>query len=649
MRHVASRSIARGAKRPVGNRILGGIQIIPAAVALAIAPVGLSASVLAVAVAMVSLTPVSAAAVTGAIQTSVCDGTTVNANLYDDKRAVYLTGGPQGNACGNSNTLAPANTDYYFQVTDPSGAALLSTDPLKCRKIHVNAQGVISGYVPEAGCTVNAPVACALTPTDGPHNSGTGPCVGTYSDQISVQLFPFDDTPNPGGVYKAWITPVDKLADGCDPETTGIGCGGNFGFVTGDTKTDNFRVKASELPPELEGEIDVFKFCDANANGLLDPDELLFGLDNWQINFAPDPNTCSGLTAGGGFLTCASLDPGTYDVSEVLLADFGHSGTCTDGACGTCSIGAAACVNNSECLGTGNFCVPNPSTTASITIMGADIHNVDFGNVGLSSIAGTKTDVNDPTNGIGGVKVTLAGTLASGAPFTPQCAITRASGSYLFNDLLPGRYTVTETPPPNTVPSGPNSCPNLALAVDEEDCAGDSETCNFQNACLGAGGGHTLGFWSNKNGQTRISGADRAVLSALCLVNGAGVGFNPTTNGQIKNWLLSANAVNMSYMLSAQLAAMKLNTLEPGFANGAATIFAGTPPGGCSVPGLVNGFISINDLMSDANSELCADGSTPSGDPERACQGFKKNALDAANNNQNFVVACPDFGATCGP
>jgi hypothetical protein len=49
----------------------------------------------------------------------------------------------------------------------------------------------------------------------------------------------------------------------------------------------------------------------------------------------------------------------------------------------------------------------------------------------------------------------------------------------------------------------------------------------------------------------------------------------------------------------------------------------------------------VNALMTDANAELCADGLTLAGDPERTCQEFKKNALDNANNNLNFVQSGP--------
>ena len=49
------------------------------------------------------LWPATAIAATGAIWTSLSDGTTVNANLYDAKEDVYLNGGPQN--CGGGGGL----------------------------------------------------------------------------------------------------------------------------------------------------------------------------------------------------------------------------------------------------------------------------------------------------------------------------------------------------------------------------------------------------------------------------------------------------------------------------------------------------------------------------------------------------------------
>src|SRR5260370_17655893 len=80
------------------------------------------------------------AATTGAIYTTTSTATTVNGNIYTNKADVYLSGGPQNtNAAG----LSPDGA-YYFQVTDPTGALLLSTEDIKCRVVQVTA-GVVSG------------------------------------------------------------------------------------------------------------------------------------------------------------------------------------------------------------------------------------------------------------------------------------------------------------------------------------------------------------------------------------------------------------------------------------------------------------------------------------------------------------------------
>jgi hypothetical protein len=168
------------------------------------------------------------------------------------------------------------------------------------------------------------------------------------------------------------------------------------------------------------------------------------------------------------------------------------------------------------------------------------------------------------------------------------------------------------------------------------------QTC----VCLGGGGGLTPGFWSNKNGQALITSADLCYLNSLCLRNANGTDFDPVagcpspTNPQknagksaFKNWLLNGTATNMAYMLSVQFSAMTLNVAH-GFVNGSAIVYA---PGGIGNTGIGNNYISINDLLALANTALCNDGYTPSGDANRATQEAIKNALDRANNNLNFV------------
>jgi hypothetical protein len=206
--------------------------------------------------------------------------------------------------------------------------------------------------------------------------------------------------------------------------------------------------------------------------------------------------------------------------------------------------------------------------------------------------------------------------------------------------FAPDDYTVTEfdTNEGNWVHTTTNPL-TLPLAV------GQVQTFEFGNVCLGGGGGHTLGFWSNKNGQAAMndggtSTPELTLLSSLNLRNANGTNFDPATYAAFRTWILSANATNMSYMLSAQLAAMELN-VEALLVDGNDLVYAPAllPYNPVGMNAL--GFISVNDLMSDANVELGLHGSVLSGDSFRPYQEALKNALDAANNNQNFVQGSP--------
>jgi hypothetical protein len=85
------------------------------------------------ATSVVALLPFLGAALTGdALYTTTQDGTAVNANIYPTSTDVYISGGPQN----NKSAGLPDGT-YYFQVTDPSGGTLLSTDAAICRQLTV--------------------------------------------------------------------------------------------------------------------------------------------------------------------------------------------------------------------------------------------------------------------------------------------------------------------------------------------------------------------------------------------------------------------------------------------------------------------------------------------------------------------------------
>jgi len=174
--------------------------------------------------------PSSAHAPSGAIFTTVSDGTEVNFNIYPNKEAVYLDGGPGPGAPQTAAGLDDG--EYYFQVTDPSGHTLLSQDSIECRRFQVT-DGVISAVL--GSC---------------PHLTGFDVDHGA----VTIQLMPYADTPNPGGEYKVWITFVEDLD--CDAP------GNKHCFVPAHSKTDNFKVGG------VIREIDVKFYPDEDANGV---------------------------------------------------------------------------------------------------------------------------------------------------------------------------------------------------------------------------------------------------------------------------------------------------------------------------------------------------------------------------------------------
>jgi hypothetical protein len=172
---------------------------------------------------------------------------------------------------------------------------------------------------------------------------------------------------------------------------------------------------------------------------------------------------------------------------------------------------------------------------------------------------------------------------------------------------------------------------------------GTASGLNFGNVCVGAGGGLTLGFWSNKNGGKILSANNNAILNqvlALHLRNANGTLLGNVTLANFQKFLLSATATNMANMLSAQLAAMKANVASGGV-SGSSLIYA---PGTNSASAA--GFATVNAIIAEANTELGLNGWALSGSPFRSYQEALKNALDNANNNLNFLQpgpgSCPD-------
>ncbi len=638
-----------------------------------------------------------ATSASGSLSTTNDLGTVVNQNLYDSKADVYINGGP----ANNCDSGLP-DGDYYFQVTDPSGSPLLSTDDITKREVAVSG-GVITGNA-NAG--------------DHAYGTQTGPCSMT-----TIQIIPYNDTPNPAGEYKVWITPVGKYDTNLS---------GTFGFINNESKTDNFKVKL-----ENAAEIHGMKFHDLNANGVKDQGEE--GLAGWTIVLTlPDQSTEEVVTGQDGTYEFTNLVPGDYIVCEMILDDndpqtppWVQTAPAANNGCYLITLvkGDNKIDNDFGNIQTAEIhgmkfhdkdadgvkdqgeeglegwtivlTLPDQSTQEDVTdqsgnyafigllpgeytvcevilddnnvntppwvqtaptdnngcyvitlLEGNNITDKDFGNIQTAEIHGKKfydanaNGIDDNELGIANWQIDLSGTAINNNPVS-ESTNTNGSGEFWFMDLLPSlpnsnSYLVQEIIPPNStwVATTPTSV-NQAV-VEGQVVTG----IKFGNLCLGAGGGKTLGFWSNKNGQTQMNDGgtmvpELALLSGLNLRNAAGAHFNPATYSSFRTWLLGASATNMSYMLSAQLAAMKLN-VEAGFVTGSSLVYAPGLLPFAPITGLSGtGFISINNLMTAANTELGLHGTVLAGSPYRSYQEALKNALDQANNNLNFVQSTP--------
>jgi hypothetical protein len=456
------------------------------------------------------------AQLSGAIFTTLVDGTRVNANIYPSKEDVYLDGGPGPNAPSKAAGLPPG--DYYFQVTDPPGKVLLSTDPVKCRRFHVNAVGVIDGVY---SCTVTQKVKGTYVPVECRHLTGIDTDHAELG-AITVQLMPYDNTPNNGGVYKVWVTPVGQFVG--NPELVDNPAWFH-GFVPASSKTDNFKVKGRfPLIP-----ITIRKFHDKNVNGVWDPDEDLdeeeiFG---WQVTVT-DPSGGSNIRYTQAVVMA---DAGNWTVTEAQPPRTRVTAIYLDGVL--------------------KSAYPSTETMVVVPVAGTagESHEVVFGNVGLGEIDVSESKFYD-RNGDGecdpgepllpGWEIVLTGTDVRGDPVGPICAYTgdEEGKLHIFANLLPGDYTVTETMPSTGgwESAGPTALDFTIISTLFTDDDGlllalagvpdPPDPVLFGNYCVGHADFGTKGYWHNKNGLSELTDGDIAYVNGLDPYDGASSYFD---------------------------------------------------------------------------------------------------------------------------
>lgn len=588
----------------------------------------------------------------GSIRTTNFDGTAVNQNFFYDKDDVYLHAGPSG---------APPDGSYYFQVTNPSGSTLLSEQPLNERMFSIVDSGFLIPLAPFADTTNRGGVYKVWVTSVACYNANGGFEPGSskmdvfkvggepecYAFITGAKFFDADADGYWDGTEEGiggWE--IELWKDGMPSDTTWTDAAGEYAFMIFETGTycvrevipsadwvqtappapGTFEIVVGSLAGQTYADKDFgnalcvaisgAKFYDADGDGCWDATED--GLAGWDIELWKDGQLVDTATTDAQgeyeFVVCQT---GTYQVSEVIpSADWTQTWPLA----------------------------PGYYEIVIETLEGQTYCEVDFGNVRHDRIRGLKFYDADTDGcqgsmepGIPGWRIELwrDGQLV-------DTATTDASGEYEFLVCQAGTYWVKEVMPMGnwvqTAPGTPGYYEIVVCTLSGQIYSGN----DFGNVRYGCpGGGLTIGFWSNKNGQSLFSADDLALMVSLNLRNANGSAFDPANYSAFRTWLRSATATNMAYMLSAQLAAMELNVFN-GKVQGASLVYAPGVPGANAA-----GFIAVNALMGAADTELAAHGYTVAGSPDRALQETLKTALDKANNDQTFV--CPGPGEISYP
>lgn len=478
------------------------------------------------------------------------NGQGINCNIYTDKRDVWFSGLPVTAALG-------AGT-YFFSVQVPGGQPTPNDGGAKnlsdttCLPYSgcpgpTNADG---SAVPSGDAWTNREFS--VDGTGAVSYSGTHAFAGN-----KIDVWPYDDTVNPGGVYILAVCKVpNPVTDspGADPrdckydafKVRGGGTSDSDLVVTkdatpsftrdyewsvtksqttssrpidspGPTTSVSYAVTATWSGPidsgwQVGGTIDVFNPNDGDAtnvtvhDAVTDPDGNAAGSCNVG---GQDPNQVSdvsteniGTVAGN---TTNSVDyVCTFASKPVYGSDYSNTATATwDPTLGdqtqTPDTSGAFTVPFAFATGdAGNPTVLNATTTVTDTFGPAGGSGTST-TLGVAGVDGSWTT--DPANHLSGFAESYDGSTASGGTNTFTLHYSRsipvaADACHEYDNTA----TVTD---------------GGAGSTDDDSAADDDSASASATICGPAAGGLTMGFWQNKNGQSIVLGSSGANCQTL--------------------------------------------------------------------------------------------------------------------------------------
>src|SRR5262249_19190384 len=293
----------------------------------------------------------------------------------------------------------------------------------------------------------------AITDMDGDGRWGDGSitdahALGTFNaanGNLPVQLFPFSDTPNPGGEYKAWLIQHTDL-DGNLVATTSIDSNDPrvIHFSDKHAKTDNCKVRLPQW-----GGIGGIKYEDVRGDDTAatigaDDDRGLGGVQIDLIDSSSDEVVTTTRTRGDGSYYFDNVAPGTYTVREHVPDGWIPTADADAGKLGEVEVTVTA---------------------------GQDVTGVNFANFELFDISGKKfTDANGDgqtagDSGLGGVTIFIDMDNSGDFNAGDLSTTTAADGTWAFSGLdytYAGKQVYEGVPPATHTPSAPPATRSVA-------------------------------------------------------------------------------------------------------------------------------------------------------------------------------------------
>jgi hypothetical protein len=477
----------------------------------------------------------------------------VNCNIYDGKQFVWLTGGP--------GTAGLADGYYFFAVLAPGGQGAN-------RNPNDGAPKNLSDLDP----TTNTGAGDAWTNRKFQVQNGfiIYPTTGTHSyDPTSgkIRLMPYDDTPNPGGVYILAICAVPSTISVTNPPAVDPSI----------CKYDAFKAKVGEQPPPT-GEAEALGI-DKDAAGSNDNSfkwtiaksvdktkvEQIGGTAtfNYQVVVTRDGGTISNVKVSGsinvynlnvdgdGNTVPVAIDGVTDALSDHTACSVTNGGAQTLTAVET--IFSYSCTLAALPAGT----LDNKATVTWSTQSLTNNTTLDGGSADFTfqGIVFTETKIDDQvtvTDTFNGVKTTL-GTVP---PFDLGSTTTKTF-KYAHVVNVPAHDCVTYD--------------NSAVFTTNTTATTDHSDQEVQVCGPHATGALTIGFWKGPNGNSLIQNfcAPVAKTSLASYLSSLGAGAGPFAAATglscsqlvtyVNGVIVGASATDMNKMLKAQMLATALD------------------------------------------------------------------------------------------